>query len=185
MSSASNRHEREQGRLFYLPRLVGAAVQMPIAPFLGGVPGQPAPLELVDPQLVRDPVALPVVRPRVYQDAHAAVKQARDVVLCMHGPFVHVGVKTLTHRGRARREIIRRFNAQQFARLRAVEVGFDHIVFFVAQGAFARLPTAMQPHQLDTTRWSGEFYTFDISYTFLPKFNSNPSASIIGEQIER
>lgn len=152
MSSASDRHEREQRRLLHLARLLGVAVQMPVAPSLGGVLGEPAPLQLVDPELVRNPVALPVIRPRVYQDAHAPVQQVRDVVLGVHGPFVHVRVEVTAHRRRARRKIVRCFDTQQLARLRAIKICFDDIVFLVAQIAFAWLPTAMEPHQLHKTR---------------------------------
>ncbi len=86
----------------------------------------PAPVQLFNPQLVRDPVALPIVRPRINQHADTAFKQLRHLVLSRRDKFVHVCAKCATDRIRSCGEIGRGFCTQKFTDVWGVEeVAYD------------------------------------------------------------
>lgn len=94
MSRASDSHESKQRRLLRLAGLRPPCA--PVAPLLYSVLRLPAPVKLVDPQLVRDPVTLPVVRAGIDEDTDTSVEKIGDVVLGVHRPFVHMCVEAST-----------------------------------------------------------------------------------------
>ena len=124
MSCAAHRRKRQRARALGLARL--APVNGPVAHLLARVLRRARPLELVEPEFVRDPVALPVVRARVDEDAYAALEQPSDVVLRWDGVLVEMRGEPAADVQAAGGEVPGRLDPQETARGRAVEEVADH-----------------------------------------------------------
>ena len=139
MSSTADRGERQRACGLHFPSFV--PVNLQVTEVVCVVQGVARPLELLEPELARVPTALPVVRARVQQGAHAALEQARDVVLRRHRVLVQPRVERGADGGCARAE--RGWggggDAEEGARGGEVEVGFDRADFEVAEVAEAVL----------------------------------------------
>ena len=137
MARPEHRCKRQQARGLDLAG--GMPADHPVAEALRAVRRGARPLELLEPEAARDPVALPVVRARVDEHAHAALEQARDVVLRRHGVLVHARVEGAPDVRRARAEVARGLDAQQCPDRGLIQVFRDHLAFEIAQFANAVL----------------------------------------------
>lgn len=91
MSRSAHGRKRQRARALRLPSLVPA--DRPVAERVRGVDEAAGPVELLEPEFVCDPVALPVVRARIDEHAHSALKQAGDVEVRGRGVLVEVRVE--------------------------------------------------------------------------------------------
>lgn len=131
MSRAAHRRERERPSRLHLPGLV--PVDGPIAPRVRLVLRAARPLELLQPQSRRRPVALPVVRARVEQRADAALEQARDVELGWHRILVQTCVKPATNIRVAGAKVGWGSDTEQLAGTGVIKVALDCTDLEIAQ----------------------------------------------------
>ena len=137
MPCSSNSGKSQQGRFLYLPCFL--SVDGPIPPLASNVSRTSTPFQLVDPQLVRDPIALPIVGSSVDQYTHATVQEISDVILSVDGPLVHVRVEAFGNNRGTRGETIRRFHAKKFTDFRQVQEGLYDVALPITEVAFAWL----------------------------------------------
>jgi hypothetical protein len=106
----------------------------PVPPLPGSVCRTSTPFELVNPQLVCDPITFPIIGSSVDQHTHAAVQEIRDVILRVDGPSIHVHVEALTNGGGTMGEVVRRFYAKELMDLGEVQVRFYEVGLFKNSG---------------------------------------------------
>lgn len=141
MSSTPDRRKRQWPRLLRLPSPTFALTHFPHLHLALVELAPPTPLQLLQPPLVRNPVALPIERPRIYQHAHASLQQAGDVELAAwRTPLVEVGGKGGADGGGTGGKVERggRGEGEQGAERGRVEVVGDHLRRWVAEGTEAR-----------------------------------------------
>jgi len=194
MSCSSNGGKSQQGRFLYLPCLL--SVDGPIPPLASNVRWTSTPFQLVDPQLVRDPIALPIVGSSIDQYTHATVQEVSDVILSVNGPLVHVCVEAVCNDRGTRGETIRRFHAKKFTDFGWVQVGLYEVALPITEVAFAWLywlvsnnlrievegicPTV--PSKCHT-RSSLDWYC-QIRIAILPKIRQTPSLPVAHIAVE-
>ena len=134
------KHRRERQRAHRL-RLPGhTPTDLPRPPPHARPLSRAAPLKLIHPHPVRDPIALPIIRARVQKHAHPAREERGDVRVRAGGPpLVEVRAEVGAHERAAGGEGVWRGRAEERAEGGGVEEGGDGGVFGVAEGAVAGL----------------------------------------------
>ncbi len=129
VSGPPNGGKRQYASSFRLTSFL--SINHPLPPLLGCVRFFSSPFQSVRPQLVRYPVALPIIRSRIYQDSNPPFQQTSNVELGWDGVLVHVSIEIASDFATTRRQVGRCLHTKDISDFWSVKVVRDNLILKV------------------------------------------------------